>query len=68
MEPIEADEVLDQLNKRYNMNIKRKNFRMEGALDTIGEHYVGVSFVSEQFNKEFSFLIKIDLREKKEVV
>ena len=50
------------------MNIKRKNFRMESTLDNIGEHYVGVSFVSEQFNKEFSFLIKIDLREKKEVV
>ena len=30
-----SDEVLDSLNKRYNLGIKRDKFKMEQALDTL---------------------------------
>lgn len=63
--PVSADEVLDSLNKRYNLGIKRQQFKMEQALDTIGEHFVQATFFSEQFNKEFSFFVKVVLRQKK---
>jgi hypothetical protein len=38
---------------------------MEQALDTIGEHFVQATFFNEQFNKEFSFFVKVVLRQKK---
>lgn len=38
--PVDAQEVLESLNKRYNMGIRREDFKMEQGLDTIGEHYV----------------------------
>ena len=38
---------------------------MEQALDTIGEHFVQATFFSEQFKKEFSFFVKVVLRQKK---
>ena len=44
--PVTAQEVLDTLNKRYNLGIKKENFKMEQALDTVGEHFVTVSFAS----------------------
>jgi len=28
-EPVEANEVLDSLNKRYNLGIRREDFKME---------------------------------------
>ena len=51
--PIEPAEVLDSLNKRYNMGIKREDFKMEAGLDTIGEHFVRVIYTSEQYKKDF---------------
>lgn len=63
--PVNADEVLDSLNKRYNLGIKKQQFKMEQALDTIGEHFVQATFFSEQFKKEFSFFVKVVLRQKK---
>lgn len=63
--PVQADEVLDSLNKRYNLGIKKQQFKMEQALDTIGEHFVQATFFSEQFKKEFSFFVKVVLRQKK---
>lgn len=42
--PVEAIEVLDMLNKRYNLGIKRDDFKMEQGLDTIGEHFVTVTY------------------------
>ena len=45
--PVSADEVLDSLNERYNLGIKRDKFKMEQALDTIGEHFVQATFLSE---------------------
>ena len=47
------------------MNIKVNNFKMEAQVDTIGEHYVTTSFFSEQFQKEFKFIVKVILKEKK---
>ena len=38
--PVDAQEVLESLNKRYNMGIRRDDFKMEQGLDSIGEHYV----------------------------
>jgi ribosomal protein L9 len=38
--PVVAQEVLDTLNKRYNMGIKKEDFRMEQGIDTIGEHFI----------------------------
>jgi hypothetical protein len=66
--PLEAPEVLDSLNKRYNMGIKREDFRMETGLDTIGEHFVQVTYSSEQYKKDFSFFVKIQIRGRAKVV
>ena len=63
--PVEAHEVLDSLNRRYNLGIKREDFRMEQGLDTIGEHFVTVVYQSEQFNKDFTFYVKVQIRPKK---
>ena len=38
--PVVAQEVLDTLNKRYNMGIKKEDLRMEQGIDTIGEHFI----------------------------
>ena len=46
-QPLQSNEVLDLLNKRYKMNIKESNFKMEAQVDTIGEHYVTTSFFSD---------------------
>jgi len=63
--PVESTEVLDSLNKRYNLGIKRDDFKMEQGLDTIGEHFVTVTYKSEQFNKDFTFYVKVQIRPKK---
>ena len=63
-QPVEVNEVLDQLNKRYNMGIKREDFKMESSLDTIGEHFVHVKYYSETYNKDFAFYVKVQLRGK----
>ena len=63
--PVESTEVLDSLNKRYNLGIKREDFKMEQGLDTIGEHFVTVTYKSEQFNKDFTFYVKVQIRPKK---
>jgi len=47
--PVDAQEVLDSLNKRYNMGIKREDFKMEQGLDTIGEHFVQVTYTSDHY-------------------
>lgn len=52
------------LNKRYNMGIKREDFKMETALDTIGEHFVRVTFTSEHYKKDFSFFVKLFIKGK----
>ena len=64
-EPVEAAEVLESLNKRYNLGIKREDFKMEQGLDTIGEHFVTVTYQSEQFGKDFTFFVKVQIRPKK---
>ena len=60
--PVEVQEVLDQLNKRYNMGIKRDDFKMESSLDTIGEHLVHVTYHSEAYDKDFAFFVKVVLK------
>ena len=45
--PLQSSEVLEQLNKRYNMGIHNEDFKMESQVDTIGEHFVTASFYSE---------------------
>jgi ribosomal protein L9 len=45
--PVQADEVLDSLNKRYNLGIKKQQFKMEQSMDTIGEHFVQATFFSD---------------------
>ena len=62
--PVEANEVLDSLNKRYNLGIERQDFKMEQGLDTIGEHFVTVTYKSEQFKKDFTFFVKVQIRPK----
>jgi ribosomal protein L9 len=57
--PVDANEVLESLNKRYNMGIKKQDFSMEQELDTIGEHFVAVTFSSEFYNKDFNFFVKV---------
>ena len=47
------------------MGIKKTDFKMEQALDTIGEHFVQASFNSIELEKEFSFFVKVVIREKK---
>ena len=34
-------------------------------MDTIGEHFVTVTYQSEQFGKDFTFFVKVQLRPKK---
>eukprot|EP00353_Schmidingerella_taraikaensis_P003295 CAMPEP_0185578178 /NCGR_PEP_ID=MMETSP0434-20130131/12220_1 /TAXON_ID=626734 ORGANISM="Favella taraikaensis, Strain Fe Narragansett Bay" /NCGR_SAMPLE_ID=MMETSP0434 /ASSEMBLY_ACC=CAM_ASM_000379 /LENGTH=107 /DNA_ID=CAMNT_0028195929 /DNA_START=284 /DNA_END=604 /DNA_ORIENTATION=- len=63
--PVESNEVLDSLNRRYNLGIKRDDFKMEQGLDTIGEHFVTVTYQSEQFKKDFTFYVKVQIRPKK---
>lgn len=48
-QPILATEVLDTLNKRYNMGIKKEDFMMETSLDSVGEHFVPVTYSSDHF-------------------
>ena len=60
--PVDPQEVLDSLNKRYNMGIKREDFKMEQGLDTIGEHFVSVTYSSEHFKKDFAFYVKVQIR------
>ena len=67
-EPVEAQEVLDSLNKRYNLGIKRESFKMEAGLDTIGEHFVTVTYSSEDYNKDFTFFVKVQIRPRKDKV
>ena len=57
--PVEAAEVHDMLNKRYNLGIKKEDFEMEQGLDTIGEHFVTVTYRSDQFDKDFTFFVKV---------
>ena len=45
--PVQANEVLSALNQRYNLGIKSEDFKMEQGLDTIGEHFVTVTYRSE---------------------
>jgi hypothetical protein len=59
--------VLESLNKRYNMGIKREDFRMEQGLDTIGEHFVKVTYTSEQYKKDFSFFVMVQIRGKTKI-
>lgn len=54
------------MNKRYNLGIKKTDFKMEQQLDTIGEHFVQSSFFSQQFQKEFSFFVKVVIRQRKQ--
>ena len=42
--PVSAAEVLSSLNQRYNLGIKQEDFKMEQGLDTIGEHFVTVTY------------------------
>ena len=42
--PVAASEVLSSLNQRYNLGIKQEDFKMEQGLDTIGEHFVTVTY------------------------
>ena len=42
--PVAATEVLSSLNQRYNLGIKQEDFKMEQGLDTIGEHFVTVTY------------------------
>ena len=57
--------MLEALNRRYNMGIKKQDFKMESSLDAIGEHFVQATFHSEQFQKEFSFYVKVVIRPRK---
>ena len=57
--------MLEQLNKRYNMGIKKQDFKMDTGLDTVGEHFIQAGFFSQQFQKEFSFYVKVVIRAKK---
>ena len=52
-DPVFGPEILDSLNKRYGLGIKRQDFRMEHSLDSIGEHFVPVTYQSEVHNKDF---------------
>ena len=62
--PVESQEVLEMLNKRYNLGIVKDDFKMEQALDTIGEHFVTVTYRSEQYDKDFTFFVKVQIRPK----
>ena len=60
--PVDAVEVLESLNRRYNMGIKKQDFKMQHSLDSIGEHFVPVVYASEHFDKDFSFFVKVQIR------
>lgn len=45
--PVDGQAILDQLNRRYNMLIRKEDFKMESGLDTIGEHFVPVKYTNE---------------------
>ena len=60
--PVNAQEVMDMLNKRYSMGIKKEDFAMETAIDTIGEHLQPVIYKNEVFKKDFKFFVKILIR------
>lgn len=62
--PVDAKEILDTLNKRYNMSIKKSDFKMESSLDTIGEHFVQVTYTSETYDKDFTFYVKVQIKGK----
>ena len=62
--PLASSEVLEKLNKRYNLGIKPEDFKMESQVDTVGEHFVTASFYSEQFDKEFKFFVRVQVRER----
>ena len=42
-----SDEILDSLNKRYNLGIEPQDFKMEASIDAMGEHFVTAKFYSE---------------------
>ena len=65
--PVQAQEILESLNKRYNMGIKRQDFKMEHSIDSIGEHFVLVTYTSEHFQKDFAFYVKVQIRGKPKV-
>ena len=44
------------------MGIRREDFKMEQGLDTIGEHFVAVTYTSEHFKKDFTFFVKVQIR------
>ena len=62
--PVDGQAILDQLNKRYNIMIKKETFKMESGLDTIGEHLVPVTYVNEEMEKEFTFFVKVQIQPK----
>ena len=64
-QPLASAEVLDTLNKRYNLGIQEEDFTMDSQVDTVGEHYVTAKFTSQEFDKEFRFLVKVVIKQKK---
>ena len=62
--PVDGEAILDQLNKRYNMLIRKEDFKMESGLDTIGEHFVPVKYTNEVLKKDFTFFVKVQLEPK----
>ena len=48
--PLLSEEVLKQLNSRYNLGVKPEDFKMEQQVDTVGEHFVTAAFYSEDFD------------------
>ena len=60
--PVTAQEVLDLLNKRYQMGIKKEDFAMTTNIDTVGEHFVPVVYKNEVFKKDFKFFVKIFIK------
>ena len=49
------------------MGIKRQGFKMEHSIDSIGEHFVLVTYTSEHFQKDFAFYVKVQIRGKPKV-
>ena len=47
--------------------MKKDGFKLEQDLETIGEHFVPVTYINEKMKKEFTFYVKvmIEPREKK---
>ena len=62
LQPILSDEVLETLNKRYNMGIKKDDFAMKSELDRVGLHQATVRYNSEEHNKIFNFFITIEIK------